>query len=99
MTGRHAVGLLLLVAAFAIRAGAQVPPADGVLRITQRDFKKLVASGNVVVIDTRNHDAYRQGHIPGAILLPLEGQMSSSDYEKVVDLLKAETKPIVAYCA
>ena len=43
-------------------------------RITQADFKKLIAAKNVVVVDTRVADAFALGHIPGALLLPLEGR-------------------------
>jgi predicted sulfurtransferase len=83
-----------------VAVAAQTIGSDGVPRVTQADFKKLIADNNLVVVDTRNVDAYRAGHIPGAILLPLEGQRSwPFDYESTVDTLKAATKPIVAYCA
>jgi rhodanese-related sulfurtransferase len=79
--------------------GQQLPNQDAV-RITQQDFKKLVASKNVVVVDTRGADQFRVGHIPGALLLPLEGLASwPPEYEKVVDGLKKATHPIVTYCA
>ena len=76
------------------------PPGDGVLRITQQDFKKLQATSDVITVDTRNADAYARGHIPGAILLPLEGLLSwPPEFEKTADMLKAAKKPIVTYCA
>jgi rhodanese-related sulfurtransferase len=55
----------------------------------------------VIIVDTRNADAYAQGHIPGAILLPLEGQLTWSDERQktVVEPLKRAKKPIVTYCA
>src|SRR5207237_10267301 len=60
-----------------------VPQAIDAPRITQQDFKKLVAAKNVVIVDTRNADAYPQGHIPGALLLPLEGTLTwPESYEK-----------------
>jgi len=79
----------------------QVLPSDGAPRISQDEFKKLRATRNVVIVDTRNQEAYERGHIPGAILLPLEGLSSWPDeYEKtVVETLKATKKPIVTYCA
>jgi len=87
---------LWLVAALAL--GAQGIDAP---RISQQDFKKLIAAKNVVIVDTRNEDAFPEGHIPGAIMLPLEGQMTWPDsYEKtVVPRLLASKKPIVTYCA
>ena len=69
-------------------------------RITQAEFKKLVAAKNVVVVDTRHEDAFEHGHSPGALLLPLEGAMTwPEEYEKTVAKLIATKKPVVTYCA
>jgi rhodanese-related sulfurtransferase len=70
-------------------------------RITQQDFKKLIAAKNVVIVDTRVADVFEEGHIPGALQLPLEGRMTWPDeYEKtVVPLLLKTKKPVVVYCA
>jgi predicted sulfurtransferase len=86
---------------FATAAPKGVQPEDEAPRITQADFKKLIARHDVIIVDTRNADAYAQSHIPGAILLPLEGQLTWSDeYQKtVVEPLKHATKPVVTYCA
>jgi phage shock protein E len=80
---------------------AQLAPSpDGAPRITQKDFKTLIASGRVVIVDTRTADAYAQGHIPGAILLPLEGLISwPAEYEKTAEMLTKAKKPVVTYCA
>ena len=87
---------LLVAAALAV----QFVPSDGAPRISQGDFKKLRAGKNVVVVDTRNEEAYQRGHIPGAILLPLEGlPIWPSEYDKTAEMLKAAKKPIVTYCA
>lgn len=84
----------------AVALAAQLVPADGAPRISQQDFKTLRAAGNVVIVDTRNPDAYERSHIPGAILLPLEGlQIWPDEYDKTVERLKAAKKPIVTYCA
>lgn len=90
-------GLLLL----ALSAAAWVQPEDEAPRISQAEFKKLVAAKNVIIVDTRNPDAYEKSHIPGAILLPLEGQLTWSDEKQktVVEPLKRARKPIVTYCA
>ena len=69
-------------------------------RITQAEFKKLLAAKNVVVVDTRHADLFELGHIPGALLLPLEGAMTwPEEYEKTVARLVATRKPVVTYCA
>ena len=69
-------------------------------RITQAEFKKLLAAKNVVVVDTRHADLFELGHIPGALLLPLEGALTwPEEYEKTVAKLIATRKPVVTYCA
>ena len=87
------LGLLAIVPA-ARGQGIDAP------RISQADFKKLIAAKNVVVVDTRVADAFAAGHIPGALLLPLEGAMTwPEEYEKTVAKLIASKKPVVTYCA
>jgi rhodanese-related sulfurtransferase len=69
-------------------------------RITQQAFKKLVAANNVVIVDTRNIEAFEQSHMRGALPLPLEGRLTWPDeYEKTVAILLKTKKPVVAYCA
>jgi rhodanese-related sulfurtransferase len=89
------MGILLAALTLAL----QLAPGDAP-RISQAEFKKLIAAKNVVVVDTRNPDAYERGHIPGAVLLPLEGlQIWPAEYNKTFEMLKAARKPIVTYCA
>ena len=40
-------------------------------RVTQADFKKLIDSGKVIVVDVRSLDTYKTGHIPSARSIPL----------------------------
>lgn len=76
------------------------PQAIDAPRITQQEFKKLFASKNVVIVDTRDADAFPEAHIPGAVLLPLEGRLTwDESYEKTVAKLIATKKPVVTYCA
>jgi len=87
-------------AALATAAGHPAPQGIDAPRISQQDFKKLVAANNVIVVDTRNEDVFPFGHIPGAIKLPLEGQMTwPESYEKTVARLLATKKTVVTYCA
>lgn len=83
---------------------AQQPAAviqpDEAPRITIEEFKKLEASGRAIVVDTRNVDAFNRGHIPGSLLLPLEGLLTWPDeYQSRVETLKKATVTIVTYCA
>jgi 3-mercaptopyruvate sulfurtransferase SseA len=79
-----------LAATAAVRAQYRTPPQT---RITFEEFKTLYDQDAVLVLDVRAAESYRNGHIPGAILLPL-GQVLT----KVEDL-KKEKRAIVAYCA
>jgi rhodanese-related sulfurtransferase len=73
---------------------------DGAARITQAQFKKLIAAKTVIIVDTRNADAFAQGHIPAAHLLPLEGRMTwPMEFEKFAQSLEKTTKTVVTYCA
>jgi len=86
--------LLLLVALTLLPQGIDAP------RISQQDFKKLIAARSVIVVDTRVADVYAFGHIPGAVLLPLEGALTwPESYEKTVSTLIAAKKSVVTYCA
>jgi predicted methyltransferase len=64
------------------------------LRISMEDFKKL-APENVLVLDVRDPVSYRQGHLPGAILMTPEELSTPEGQAK----LRGETRQIVAYCS
>jgi rhodanese-related sulfurtransferase len=90
----------LLLAMLPAAAAAQSADAIDAPRITQQAFKKLVAANNVVIVDTRNLDAFDQSHLRGALALPLEGRLTWPDeYEKTVAVLLKTRKPVVTYCA
>jgi rhodanese-related sulfurtransferase len=92
-----ALAAVLIGPAQALAQGADAIDAP---RISMAEFKKLVAAKNVVVVDTRVADVFPQGHIAGALLLPLEGRLTWPDeYERVVKQLIATKKPVVTYCA
>ncbi len=79
------------------QAQTQTPSAGDELasapRISQADFKKAVDAGTLLVIDVRDAQAYANGHVPGAISIPLD-QLASHVQE-----LKGEKRPIVTYCS
>jgi predicted sulfurtransferase len=69
-------------------------------RISMVAFKKLFAAKTVVIVDTRNAAEFAKSHIPGAVLLPLEGQLTwPESYEPTVKMLQTTKKAVVAYCA
>jgi 3-mercaptopyruvate sulfurtransferase SseA len=94
---RRLLLLLLAVAPLAAlvpaaAAQAVTDPAK-VARVTVAELKKLQASGAVTVVDVRDADSFKAGHIPGALSIPLD-QVSAN-----ADRLKGTKKPLVFYCA
>jgi predicted sulfurtransferase len=84
---------ILALGIVALRAAAQEPDLSTAPRITQAEFKKLFAAHGVLVVDVRDKASFAAGHIPGALSIPLDQVTAHADE------LKAETKPIVMYCA
>lgn len=77
---------------------AQQPPAaqnveNQVPRITVEELKKLMADGQIVVVDVRSVDAYNGGHIKGAINLPLD-KIQAGEYKEL-----PRDKRIITYCS
>ncbi len=90
----------LMLALFPTATAAQNADAIDAPRITQQAFKKLIAAHNVVIVDTRRAETFAEGHIRGALLLPLEGSLTWPDEaETVVAQLIKTRKPVVTYCA
>lgn len=63
------------------------------LRIAWAEFKTAYDAGKVAVVDVRGTEAFEDGHIPGALSVPL------AEVERRVAELKDLKKPIVLYCA
>jgi predicted sulfurtransferase len=61
-------------------------------RISLPEFKRLYDAGKVLVVDTRDAQSYRAGHVPGAILVSQD--MVPAKLAEV----KASGKLVVAYC-
>ena len=93
--------LTLAAAALAPLAAAQqkpvapgdAPAAPAADRITQEELKKLMKTNTVLVVDVRGADAYKLGHIPGAVSAPL------AEIDKHLEELKSSKHPIVTYCS
>ena len=86
-----AAALLMASALSPAQAKVPMPKTD---RMAMAEFKKLLAAGDVVVIDVRSADSYAAGHIPGALSIP-EETINSALAEK----LKRMGKPIATYCS
>jgi len=67
-------------------------PAFVAERITMEELENLQQADKVLVVDVRSAEAYKSGHIPGAVSAPL------GEIEKHVETLKSAKKAIVTYC-
>ena len=70
----------------------QVADETAVPRISVADLKKAADAGRVLILDVRDASSYAEGHLPGAVNLPLE------TLQQKAATLKAAKTPIVAYC-
>ncbi len=67
---------------------------NGKTSVTPISATLLMNKENAVPLDIRNAEEFSQGHLPGAINMPL------SDIEKrVQELEKYKNKPLILYCA
>lgn len=83
--------IVLLVCIFAL-VGC-VADKGGITTISAQVGKEMMDSGEVVIVDVREPYEYSDGHIDGAILLPL------GDIEKDAErLLPDKDATIIVYC-
>ena len=70
----------------------QPPPSDGARRITTAELQAALAKGEAVVYDVRSEMAYKEGHIKGAHLLPVNEVLTRASE-------LPRDKLIVTYCS
>lgn len=89
---KAAVVLALLLALF--------PQEEKVARVTQQEFKRLIAARQVTIVDVRDEVSFRNAHIPGAVLMPFEDVREwTPAMEQLAVRLRRGPKILVAYCA
>jgi predicted methyltransferase len=66
---------------------------DPGLRISVDEFVKITSSGSATIIDVRDEGMFAKGHIPNAILIPLD------DIESSADRLRGLKQPFLTYCS
>lgn len=96
--GAFLCGLALALAGLGLRAqSSSQTPTDplAVPRISQADFKALLATGDAYVVDVRSAVTYAAGHIPGAVSVPYDEMLDRAD-----DVLeRAGKRAVVTYCS
>jgi rhodanese-related sulfurtransferase len=88
LTRRLILAFVLFAAAGTLAAARQMAE-----RIDLTEFQKLYAAKKVLVVDVRDEGSFENGHIPGAINIPL----GTEDHRLLP--LKREKRVIVTYCA
>lgn len=64
--------LPMLISLLLVLTGCGGNTSDGYQQITQEEAKEMMDTQEVIVLDVREQDEYDSGHIPGAVLLPME---------------------------
>jgi len=90
---RRVFWLVVLAVFLPLPALGQVADESSVPRISVANLKTAADAGQVLIVDVRDASWYAEGHLPGAISIPL------AELEQKLATLKAAKKPIVAYCA
>jgi hypothetical protein len=73
-------------------AGPDTAPADAARRITVEEARVAFERGEAVFVDVRGEDAYRQGHVRGALSIPTGTTAQHADK-------LPKNKLIITYCA
>jgi len=87
----RAIALSLAVAFL----GAALSPG----KVTMRQFKRMSAAKQIVIVDVRTKTEFTDGHIPGAISMSFASINWMPEYDGMVETFKAAKKPVVLYCA
>ena len=81
--------LVILVAGVAVAKGKQ----EFSLLIGVDDLVRIVSEGDVVILDVRDEKSYVDGHLPGAILMPLP------IIENAAGELQRLNASVITYCS
>ena len=69
--------------------------ADAAYRqISQEEAKEMMDAGDAVVLDVREQSEYDEGHIPGAVLLPV----GSIDEDTAAAVIPKKSTTVLVYC-
>lgn len=67
--------------------------ADAYHKITSEEAKQMMDAGNVTIVDVRTEDEYNQGHVPDAILIPLQ-----TIGDEMPEQLPEKDASLIVYC-
>lgn len=82
----------------ALQAGQslpEIPESDRPIQISLGNLRRYFEAGAVLLIDARDPDEYADGHIAGAVNLPLD--VAATDLS-MLESLSTGGRPVVTYC-
>ncbi len=91
--------LLVLAAVLAISAvcfAQGTANAEGYRKITPQQAKEEMQNPAAIVLDVRMQNEYNAGHVPGAVLLPLD--LIKANSPQVLQTLPDKDAEILVYC-
>ena len=68
--------------------------SDGYQQITQEEAKEMMDTQEVIILDVREQDEYDSGHIPGAVLLPVD----TIDENTAAEVIPETDSMVLVYC-
>ena len=63
-------------------------------QISQEEAKEMMDTQDVIILDVREQDEYDSGHIPGAVLLPV----NSIDETRAAQVIPTKDTTVLVYC-
>ena len=95
---RELISICLLTALVAAVVALATPqPPEKPAGLTASQALAMFEAGDVIFLDARSYDDYRQGHIPGAINIPAHSTEKVNLIFKLEDMLRSVPR-IVVYC-
>ena len=86
---------LLLISLLLFLTGCGGNSADGSYQqITQEEAKEMMDTQEVIILDVREQDEYDNGHIPGAVLMPV----GSIDEDTAAEVIPEKDSAVLVCC-
>ena len=85
---------LLFALCLLVLAGCGQQTDAAYRQISQEEAKEMMDAGDAVVLDVREQSEYDEGHIPGAVLLPV----GSIDEDTAAAVIPEKSTTVLVYC-
>ena len=86
--------ILPILLSFLLLTGCSGNSADGYQQITQEEAKEMMDTQEVIILDVREQDEYDNGHIPGAVLMPV----GSIDEDTAAEVIPEKDSAVLVCC-